>query len=658
MNHMKKLFILCMTLVLCLSMLPAVSAVSSDTAVIDETRTGTLDIYKYDLTNAEADGVWNSSYVSTGVLDNEGVNAILGDPSKEVDLGNGEVSYGYALKGVEFTYLKVASIDTYSKWITDADGNKVHETAVLYGIENDDTAFLSALGLTEEDRYIAADGTEGMYYYTSETIMNALDQALTDNPTAAKNALEQVVLQNGGTAMDVTDSYGHSTAADLPLGLYLLVETKVPEMVVSTTNPFLISLPMTSVNGTNAVNGGEEWLYDITVYPKNATGNPTLEKTVREDQADTGKNTGTAGIADGYQHTASLSSGDTADYQIISKLPTITSHASFLSDYTFTDTLSKGLSYKKDDVEIEFFTDAACTDLVTTWKQADEPSKFTTSYESAADGSEKMTISMTASGLEEMNSSSAVCTSGQVTAGFSDCYLRITYKASLHSDASVVFGDSANSNEVVLRWKRTNSDFFDTLRDDCHVYTYAMDLTKKFSDEDGNFENVEFVLCNATDHYWVKADFKPEEGVYYVTDHMVDEADATHLVPTAEGRIILKGMEDDQYTLTEVKTDDGYVLLKEPITVDITTAEGTSCDICGHQLLTASAAVDEAAVTMLDDHGSMNAVVPLTVINTHGFDLPQTGDNGTMMFTVGGIAIAGIAILGILCILIPKRKKN
>ena len=57
---------------------------------------------------------------------------------------------------------------------------------------------------------------------------------------------------------------------------------------------------MTSVNGTNAANGGEEWRYDITVYPKNATGNPTLEKTVREAAKDTGKNNGSA-VDDGYR---------------------------------------------------------------------------------------------------------------------------------------------------------------------------------------------------------------------------------------------------------------------------------------------------------------------------------------------------------------------
>ena len=93
-------------------------------------------------------------------------------------------------------------------------------------------------------------------------------------------------------------------------------------MVVSTTDPFLVSVPMTSVNGTNATDGGTHWIYDITLYPKNLTGIPSLEKTLREAKADTGK-------ADDYTHTGTASAGDTIDYQIISTLPSITSEATW-----------------------------------------------------------------------------------------------------------------------------------------------------------------------------------------------------------------------------------------------------------------------------------------------------------------------------------------
>ena len=110
---------------------------------------------------------------------------------------------------------------------------------------------------------------------------------------------------------------------------------------------------MTTING-------EEWVYDIVLYPKNNTGSPTLEKTLRETVSDTGKNNGsTDDINDGYAHTGTGSDSDVVDYQIISTLPAITSVASQLSTYTFVDNLSKGITYNKDDVTIEFFRDAA-----------------------------------------------------------------------------------------------------------------------------------------------------------------------------------------------------------------------------------------------------------------------------------------------------------
>ena len=93
-----------LTMLLCFPV--AVSAAELEDAPIDESRTGSLTIYKYDLANAEKDGVWDSSYVSTGVFDQTGVNDVLGGGSST--LGNGET--GYAIKGVEFSYLKVADI--------------------------------------------------------------------------------------------------------------------------------------------------------------------------------------------------------------------------------------------------------------------------------------------------------------------------------------------------------------------------------------------------------------------------------------------------------------------------------------------------------------------------------------------------------------------
>ncbi len=565
---------------------------------LDPGRKASLNIYKYDITKAGADGAWDAeSYVSTGLHD----DAVVDKLSK------------YAIQGVEFTYLRVADIAMNNEVV---DGQR--KVGVLYGFDSGN-AILSAIGLTAAD----AHKTEGsVSYYTSDMLNNKLAAALAANATDMKNALETAV-KNGGVVMTETDANGHTAASDMEQGLYLVVETRVPENVTSTCNPFFVSLPMTTIDGA-------DWNYDVTVYPKNQTGNPTLEKTVRESMGSTGKNNGSVSdITDGYAHTATASVGDTVEYQIISTLPTITSKASALTTYTYVDTMSKGIRYHKNDVVIEFFQDAGCTDKITTW---DETSgKFTVAYDDAAN---TMTISMTESGLAEINESATVYTNS-VQRGYSDCTMRITYAATLTSDAQL--GDKDNPNEVVLTWRRTNSTYFDTLEDCCHVYSYGINVLKTFSDSKGNVQNVKFLLHNDTDACYIIAEQK--DGMYYAKGFASKKADATTFVPNSSGHVVVKGLEDDAYSLTETATDKGYVLLKEDIKMVIKTAESGQCEKCAAQLLTASATVNGKDVTMTDS----NAIVPLTVVNNPGFDLPKTGSYGTWMFTVGGVMLLGAA---------------
>ena len=577
---------------------------------IDPGKKASLSIYKYDITKAGNDGAWDAeSYVSTGLHD----DAVIDKLSK------------YAIQGVEFTYLRVADIAMNNELV---DGQR--QVGVLYGFDGSErsSAVLSAIGLTASD----AHKTKGdVNYFTSDALNNKLATALTANATAVKNALEAAV-KNGGVAMTETDATGHTSASNMEQGLYLVVETRVPENVTSTCNPFFVSLPMTTIDGA-------AWNYDVNVYPKNQTGNPTLDKTVREAKDSTGKNTGSlTDITDGYAHTATASVGDTMDYQIISTLPTITSKASGLSEYTYGDTMSKGIKYNKQDVVIEFFRYSACTDKITTW--AEDSGKFAVTYDDTAN---TMTIRMTDTGLSEINEAATVYTDS-VKRGYSDCTMRITYAATLTADAKM--GDTDNPNEVVLTWRRTNNTYFDTLKDCCHVYTYGVDVLKRFSDNGGNLRNVKFRLHNDTDDVFVIADLK--DGVYYAKGFAAKKADATTFVPNSSGHIVVKGLEDDTYSLTETATDKGYVLLKEAVKIVIKTAESGQCEKCGAKLLTASATVNGKDVTMTDG----NAIVPLTVVNNPGFDLPKTGGYGTWMFTIGGVVLLGAAAF----IVIRSRK--
>ena len=644
-NIMKRITALAMTAVMAFSISGGVSAADAATATIDTSHSTSLTLYKYDLTGAENDGVWDAeSYVSTGLAD-EQVNTALSQ---------------YAIQGVEFTYHKLADLSIYKG--TAADGHQ--ETVPLYAFtENTKTGsketidFLSALGLTTNDAYRADhDGKQNrVWYFKSDTLIEALDQALQTNATSTKDTLEKYMAANGGTAMPETDENGYSKVDGLDRGLYLLVETRVPENVTSTTAPFLVSLPMTTVDGS-------AWNYDLTLYPKNETGNPTLEKTVRESKADTGKNAGkTDDITDGYNHTATASDGDVVEYQVTSTLPTITSPATALTTYTFVDNLSKGIQYNKNDVQIEFFRDIACTDRVAVWTEQD--GKFTASYtDYSSESSSQMTITMTESGLAEINAATTVYDPAtSLLRGYSNLTMRITYACTVSSDASVVYGDSGNANDVTLTWKRTNTEYYDTLTDDCHVYTYGLDLTKEFSDSNGNFDNVKFLLKNATDNYYVQAELNKSEGIYYVTGHTEKEADATKFSPMSgeanHGKVMVKGLEDDNYVITEVATDSGYTLLNENITVDIVSNDSaTICSVCGKALKTATAKVNGKDVAMTEANSSVSALAPLTVTNTRGFDLPKTGGKGNAL--IYGLGIAALLIAGGITVFYLRKRRH
>ena len=613
MKKIHRVWALLLAALMAIGLMTTAFAATDSAPTIDPGKKASLNIYKYDITMASKDGAWDAeSYVSTGLHD----GAVIDKLAK------------YAVQGVEFTYLRVADIAMNNEVV---DGQR--QVGVLYGFDNSDrnTAVLSAIGLTAAD----ARKTEGgVNYFTSDMLNNKLSTALTANATTVKNALEAAV-KNGGVAMPETDATGHTSASDMEQGLYLIVETRVPENVTSTCNPFFVSLPMTTIDGT-------AWNYDVAVYPKNQTGNPTLDKTVREDKNSTGKNTGSlTDIKDGYAHTATASVGDVVDYQIISTLPTITSKASSLTEYTYVDTLNKGIRYNKNDVVIEFFKDAGCTDKITTW--AEDSGKFAVTYDDAA--ANTMTIRMTDTGLAEINEAATVYTDS-VKRGYSDCTMRLTYAATLTSDAKM--GDTDNPNEVELTWRRTNNTYFDTLKDCCHVYTYGIDVLKQFSDNGGDLRNVKFKLRNDTDDVYVVADQK--DGVYYAKGIATKKADATIFVPNSSGHIVVKGLEDDAYSLAEIATDKGYVLLRDAVKIVIKTSEKGQCEKCGAKLLTASATVNGKDVTMTEG----NAIVSLTVVNNPGFDLPKTGGYGTWMFTVGGVALLGAAAF----IVVKSRKRN
>ncbi len=597
---LKSIGAMAMAAAMAATMMVSVSAAPSD--IIDTSKTGSLTIHKYDLTAAEAAGVDVSGYQNNGEVDAEAA----------AELAN------YAIAGVEYTYIRVGDINTSSE-----NG----EIKLLYDIPD------------ELETVLDLEDTRNNNNYTSDEINQALADLMTDN-TAGKDALfDYFEAASGKTAMDLTDSTGMTSDSEMELGLYLVVETKVPANVHTTTDPFFVSLPMTDETG-------DEWFYDVNVYPKNQTETEQVDKLVKQhDDTDAA-----------YQDIATGSIGDQMDYTFVTKLPKITDQATYLTQYQFADIIQEGLTYNKDFTIYIYGnrTDAeanATSAAIATWQQGQ--GNFTVTY---ANEDKNATIALTEAGLAAINPA------------YSEYYMVVSYSCVINNEA--VLGDASNPNDVTLSYSRTNTADIETVTDTAKVFSYGINLEKTFSGQVGNPENVQFVLQNQTNGHYITA-VAASAGVYNVTDNnkSSDEANATKFSPNADGSLIINGLEADTYVLTEIHTDAGFSLLKEPMTIVInqtideiipstntlydSTTEDTPVVVNNGDR--ASATVDGSAANMSSDDTSANAYVDMVVVNTPTFVLPQTGGNGTLIFTLAG---CGIALAAFAFVMVRRNNKS
>ena len=606
-----------MTVIMTATTVISVNAATKD--VIDSSKTGSITIHKYDITAAEEAGVDVTDMISTGEKNAE-AEVLLKD---------------YSIEGVEFSYMRVGDVETMSE-----NG----DVKLIYELPDELQAII---GLESAD---AAKVDSSKTYFTSQQINDAMANALLDN-TATKDKLEDYA--KTGSKMTLTDAEGVTSKDNLELGLYLIVETKVPEDVTYTTNPWFVQLPMTD-------HTGDYWFYDVICYPKNQTGVPTLDKKVRNNPNQENVVTGSeddlnifTGAREEYTYadTVTATESEVLDYQLLSKLPHITSTSTYLTVYTFKDVLSKGITYGQDAV-IAFYNEKDASDSVNknnvnesgaiaVWNK--DSGKFTQTYSVLEDGKSQMTIEMTDTGLTEINKN------------YSDIYMVVYYTATVNSDETVITGDSGNPNDVSLKWSRTSENYYDILKDECIVYTFGIDLTKKFSDNKGDPTKVQFVLQNQTD---VTA--TGSNGVYYVNGKSATEEGATQFCPAEDGTLVINGIEGDTYAMTETHSDTGYSLLKEPMIIVIhsTTADITSAttDEVSVQISKASAIVDGTEASMnpcKTDITSEHALVAMEVLNSKGFLLPQTGGKGLYFITILGVILAAAGVW-----LTSKNKKN
>ena len=490
-----------------------------------------------------------------------------------------DVSEKEKLNNVEFAYIAVG--DRVQVDVTDANTGKM-TTEMLYTLSNE---AVKALGLNDYDKIIENNNTYYRMSTLNEAIQNKKDDviALVKNKTKDYTGANTEETGKGKTSGDGTIKFDKLSLEKL----YLFAETdasaakKLDGTAVAVTKvsvPFFVSLPFTDASGDSVT--------DIYAYPKNSTGTATIDKKIVENGLD--KTTTTANI------------GATINYKVTYNIPV---GEKGLESLVVTDTMSKGLTFDKNSNNIEV-------------KNGDVVGADKYSVNSNTDKNGITTITIT---FKEEYCKSLTPESTQS--------FTITYTATLNKDA--VLGQSGNTNEVFVKYTNTGDKERETEHKDTKVFTYGIELLKK-GEGTAVLEGVEFTLTNENGKE-VKVEKKDSNNFY------TPGGDSNTVTTDDNGKIYIRGLKPGTYKLTETKTKDGYVLLKNPVVIVIKDDNATG---------DATADVGSKPVTMQNDQknsGSKTAEVPLTVVNSKGFDLPATGGRGIALFTIAGIAIVAAA---------------
>lgn len=137
----------------------------------------------------------------------------------------------------------------------------------------------------------------------------------TDGLTAAAVLSDPVEYPLGTAVSRTTSAAGTAVFDGLELGVYLVRETSAGDNPVALpAQPFLVSIPMPIA--------GDDWLYDVHVYPKNALAD--ISKTVDDD--------------------AAFGIGDAMSWTIATTIPFAT-EGNTLDSYVVTDDLDARLAY-------------------------------------------------------------------------------------------------------------------------------------------------------------------------------------------------------------------------------------------------------------------------------------------------------------------------
>ncbi|MCQ4021704.1 MULTISPECIES: SpaH/EbpB family LPXTG-anchored major pilin [unclassified Ruminococcus] len=534
-----------------------------------------------------------------------------------------------AVTGAEFTAYQVAQL-TSDGTFKALDAYK--DVSVTVG----ETAW-TLDKLMQQDDY-STDKTTGGLTFTSTDIFEKMIpalQAVAQNETAP---------QTGLTSTE--NPAGTYTFGDMPIGVYLVAETKVPKGYTVVSQSFLVSIPEWDETT-------KTWNYDITASPKDAPVSPDkaiVGPTAEGETNPTLLDEDTVAIGDNvpYQVTANLPFyGDS--------LPTSWTEATVLYPtqekfdttvagikYALTDTMSKGLTFNND---LAVVIDNGGTPVTLT-KDTD----YTLTTTTDASDNTVITVDFKWANINQYQGKK----------------IKFTYSATVNEDA--VVGPNGNKNSVKITYDndpQVESDDVDTEPDETTVYTYGMDLTKTFNGAaadgtDIDASGVEFSLSNGGEKLWfitsesgkyIAYDAKMTDNPATADDESTEPAEGTKVTidgvkytitqalnPTKTGSLAVDGLDVGTYTLVEENSIEGFSKLASDVTI-VVSEEKTDGKITGKVIATVGDTTLNVSETNLGKF-------LFTVNNvSKQFDLPLTGGTGLLLFTIGGGIVMAVAII-------------
>lgn len=324
------------------------------------------------------------------------------------------------------------------------------------------------------------------------------------------------------------------------------------------------------------------------------SGAPTVVKKVKDTNDSTGKTTD-------WQDSADYDIGDWVPYQITGSMPNNIAYYTTYK-YVFTDTMSEGFTYDKDDAVHKVKITIGDTDVTGSFTEV-----VTTNEDRST------TVTWTCNDLKKIVTLDA------------NTKVVVTYSAMLNDKA--VLGSAGNPNTVNLTYsnnpnKGGEGETGKTPDDKNIVFTYKTVVNKV--DQDKNPRK--------------GAAFKLEKKLKGGSYKVVKEFTAGE-----ETSFEFKGLDDGDYKLTETTTPAGYNTIV-PIKFTITADHPTESDNPTLISLSGKVTTGEAEFTADKDAGSLTT----EVVNKKGSTLPSTGGIGTTIFYAAGgalVVLAGVMIV-------------